>query len=320
MSLFKRLFSCSQGTHEPDLGRLVILPRENTPDPAHAYFICRHCKRRFSSHVPGNLPPMVPRASTSAEDIAAAIPASDKAELAKLDWWRAAWVKPPQIPMHGGPLDPTIPLPLPPGPWRCPATAVGDHFRAPGVKMEVVYADDAPTGTPDRDRELRDGIARTDVLLVELRQAAEAWGDRQQLKDRVFSSMAEMVAQLGTCCRLKVGCVLLTAEGRVAGVGYNGAGAGMPHCESDHCNETCRCIRTVHAEENALHACSGAPHTAYVTAEPCLACTKSLLMAGVRRVVYLKPYTSIAEAERTARQEWIDHYQVRWTQAQHLHS
>lgn len=137
---------------------------------------------------------------------------------------------------------------------------------------------------------------------------------RQDLKDFTYGQIALQIAGLGTCCRLKVGCVLLTEEGRVAGMGYNGAGPGMPHCNENHCNENCRCIRTVHAEQNALNASSGKPYTAYVTHEPCLNCTKELALAGVRRVVFLKPYSSIAPAERDARQEWLNHYNIAWEQ------
>ena len=135
---------------------------------------------------------------------------------------------------------------------------------------------------------------------------------RQDLKDEVYLNMAKEVSRLGTCLRLKVGCVLLSEEGKVVGTWYNGAGPGMPHCECDHCNSSCRCVRTLHAEKNSLSNKSGKPYTAYVTAEPCLDCLKSLASEGVRRVVFLNPYTSIAENERIARQEWIDFYNISW--------
>lgn len=144
--------------------------------------------------------------------------------------------------------------------------------------------------------------------------ASEDHVARQKVKDQVFAGMAKMISLLGTCCRLKVGCILLTEEGRLSGGGYNGAGPGMPHCESLTCNEHCRCARTVHAEVNALSYCTGVPYVAYVTAEPCCACAKELILAGVRRVIYLNPYTSISTEERLARQEWIDHYNVTWEQ------
>lgn len=137
---------------------------------------------------------------------------------------------------------------------------------------------------------------------------------RSNLKDDVYLRVAETISELGTCCRLKVACVLMTKEGRGAGWGYNGAGPGMPHCRPDGCNAECRCGRTMHAEQNALLNCSDAPYTAYVTHEPCLGCTKELAVAGVRRVVFRHPYTSISEKERWDRQEWIDHYGIEWIQ------
>jgi len=55
------------------------------------------------------------------------------------------------------------------------------------------------------------------------------------------------------------------------------------------------CVRTIHAEQNAINQCAkygvnteGA--TAYVTHQPCLNCTKSLIQAGIKRIVYTHPY------------------------------
>ena len=161
-----------------------------------------------------------------------------------------------------------------------------------------------------------EAIARVNASLVELRKAAEDWG-RRQLKDQVFCHVAETVAQLATCCRLKVGCVLLTEEGKLCGQGYNGAGPGMPHCSPDGCNPSCRCRRTRHAEKNALSSLTGTPFTAYtafLTHEPCCDCAKDLIAEGVRRVVYVSPYNSMPQDERDARQEWIDFYNVKWEQ------
>jgi ribA/ribD-fused uncharacterized protein len=138
--------------------------------------------------------------------------------------------------------------------------------------------------------------------------------DRQALKDRIFCHVAETVAELATCCRLKVGCFLLTKEGRLCGQGYNGAGPGMPHCDPAHCNANCRCRRTRHAEKNALSNRAGTPYTAYLTHEPCCDCAKDLIAEGVRRVVYVNSYNSMPPEEWAARQEWIDFYQVRWEQ------
>jgi hypothetical protein len=70
-------------------------------------------------------------------------------------------------------------------------------------------------------------------------------------------------------------------------------------------------LRCAHAEENAVANASDTPYRAYVTHEPCGACTRKLLQAGVREIFYTKPYTSMPEDERAARQEWLDHYGVR---------
>lgn len=137
---------------------------------------------------------------------------------------------------------------------------------------------------------------------------------RAKLKDEVFLVMAKELSRLGTCCRLKVGCILLRPDGGIASGGFNGALPGMPHCNSETCNSNSRCLHTSHAEENALSFCAGEISTAYVTHEPCLVCTRQLVRRGVRRVVFSRPYTSIAEQERSERSAIIDFHQVSWEQ------
>jgi len=136
--------------------------------------------------------------------------------------------------------------------------------------------------------------------------------ERSQLKDDVFLRMALELSRLGTCCRLKVGCVLLRPDGGIASGGYNGALPGMPHCTPETCGPGMRCLHTSHAEENALGFCDGPIGTAYVTDEPCLTCTRSLVRRGIRRVVFLRPYTSIAEQERQERAAILGHFGVEW--------
>lgn len=139
---------------------------------------------------------------------------------------------------------------------------------------------------------------------------------RQELKDKAYLKIASELATLGTCLRLKVGCLLLSEEGRVVAAGYNGSGPGMLHCHPDTCGPEHRCLRCSHAEENAVANMSGRPHTAYVTHEPCGACTRKLILAGVRRIVFSKPYTSMSEEEKQARLEWIYHYEVKLEQCE----
>ena len=135
---------------------------------------------------------------------------------------------------------------------------------------------------------------------------------RGDLKDDVFLRMAVELSRLGTCCRLKVGCVLLRPDGGIASGGYNGALPGMPHCTPETCGAGQRCLHTSHAEENALGFCDGLVAVAYVTDEPCLTCTRALVRRGIRRVVFLRPYQSIAEQERQERDAILAHFGIQW--------
>ena len=131
----------------------------------------------------------------------------------------------------------------------------------------------------------------------------------------IFMQMASYLSALGTCCRLRVGCILLRSDGGIASGGYNGSLPGMEHCTPKICNPSQRCLHTSHAEENALGFCSGNVSVAYITAEPCLTCTRMLARRGVKRVVFAHPYTSISEQEAMERQQIIDHYQISWEKA-----
>ena len=113
--------------------------------------------------------------------------------------------------------------------------------------------------------------------------------------DEYFLQIAFTVAQRSTCDRAHVGCVLVR-DRRILTTGYNGAPAGLPHCdEIGHLLVDGHCVRTLHAEQNALiqaalHGVGTEGATAYVTHQPCLTCAKMLINAGVRRVVYAGNY------------------------------
>jgi dCMP deaminase len=110
-------------------------------------------------------------------------------------------------------------------------------------------------------------------------------------------SVVTSIAQRGTCERLQVGAVL-ALEGRILSTGYNGAPAGLPHCLAVGCEidpDTHRCVRTVHAEANAIAwaARYGVPvkgSDLYCTDAPCLDCAKLLINAGIQRVYYKRDY------------------------------
>lgn len=141
----------------------------------------------------------------------------------------------------------------------------------------------------------------------------EHFNPRSLLKHNVFLKMAIELSSLGTCCRLKVGCILLRSDGSIASCGYNGALPGMPHCNPKTCNENQRCLHTSHAEENALNFCDGQIMTAYITDEPCLTCTRALARRGIRKVFFVRSYKSIAPQECQERDAIIKHYQIQWT-------
>ncbi len=103
------------------------------------------------------------------------------------------------------------------------------------------------------------------------------------------------VALRSTCDRARVGAIIVK-DRRILTTGYNGAPAGLPHCdEIGHLMIGGHCVRTLHAEQNAIiqaayHGVSVADSTIYVTHQPCLTCAKMIINAGIKRVVYAGHY------------------------------
>lgn len=113
--------------------------------------------------------------------------------------------------------------------------------------------------------------------------------------DRTFMDHAFVAARRGTCPRKQVGAVVVD-NNRVIASGYNGSVVGMAHCVDVGCDMVDgHCVRTVHAEMNALcqAATSGvsiAGATVYTTASPCWECFRVLVNAGVHRFVFAEVY------------------------------
>jgi len=113
--------------------------------------------------------------------------------------------------------------------------------------------------------------------------------------DEYFLKMAMLVSERATCPRMHVGCVLVKDK-QILSTGYNGSLPNQEHCHEVGCMiEDNHCIRTIHAEMNALLQCAahgtttqGA--TAYVTNLPCTNCTKVLISAGIKEVVVFSDY------------------------------
>lgn len=104
--------------------------------------------------------------------------------------------------------------------------------------------------------------------------------------------MAKTWSELSHCNRKKVGA-LIVKDGMIISDGYNGTPSGFDNCcENDH-GETHWYV--LHAEANAIlkvaksnHNCEGA--TLYLTLSPCKECSKLVVQAGIRRIVYMMDY------------------------------
>ena len=116
-------------------------------------------------------------------------------------------------------------------------------------------------------------------------------------------TIAEMVAKRSTCLRRHVGAILVKDK-RILATGYNGAPAGLKHCEEVGCirqnasipsGERHELCRGLHAEQNAIiqaayHGISIAGSTLYCTNKPCVICSKMLINAGIGKIFYEQGY------------------------------
>lgn len=104
-------------------------------------------------------------------------------------------------------------------------------------------------------------------------------------------NIAREVATRSTCDRKFVGAVVVRDRSILA-TGYNGSIRGLHHCdEKGHLMEDGHCVRTVHAEANAIVQAArngvrieGA--SIYVTASPCWGCFRLIANAGISRIVF----------------------------------
>ena len=106
-----------------------------------------------------------------------------------------------------------------------------------------------------------------------------------------FMNIAKEVATRSTCDRKYVGAVIVR-EKTILSTGYNGSIKGLPHCdEAGHEMVDDHCIRTTHAEANAIvqAAKNGVEinqSEIYVTASPCYNCFKLIANAGIKTIYY----------------------------------
>ncbi|MBN1850900.1 MAG: cytidine/deoxycytidylate deaminase family protein [Deltaproteobacteria bacterium] len=118
-----------------------------------------------------------------------------------------------------------------------------------------------------------------------------------------FMSITELVAKRATCLRRRVGAILVKDK-RILATGYNGAPAGLSHCETVGClrensaipsGERHELCRGLHAEQNAIiqaanHGISIKDSILYCTNKPCVICTKMIINAGIKKIYFQEGY------------------------------
>ena len=134
-----------------------------------------------------------------------------------------------------------------------------------------------------------------------------------------FMNIAVEVATRSTCDRKHVGAVIVKDK-TILSTGYNGSIKGLPHCdEAGHEMVAGHCVRTTHAEANAI--VQGAKNGVkinhaeiYITASPCYNCFKLIANAGIKSIYFLEFYREERIIEH-AREAGIELIQLEETAA-----
>jgi dCMP deaminase len=133
--------------------------------------------------------------------------------------------------------------------------------------------------------------------------------------DEYFMEVAASISKRATCDRGRSGCVI-ARENQILATGYVGAPAGLPHCDEvghqmrkvlhEDGSVSQHCVRTVHAEQNAI--CQAAKRgvaiagaTLYCRMTPCRTCAMMIINCGIVRVVAERRYHDGAESEEMFR-------------------
>jgi dCMP deaminase len=121
--------------------------------------------------------------------------------------------------------------------------------------------------------------------------------------DEYFMSLLDVIKTRSTCLRRQVAAVIVRDK-KIIATGYNGAPKGVFHCEQVGClrdqlkipsGERHELCRGIHAEQNAIiqasvHGVSIEGSDIYITHSPCILCSKMLINAGIKRIVYQGDY------------------------------
>ena len=138
--------------------------------------------------------------------------------------------------------------------------------------------------------------------------------------DDYFMEVAEAISKRATCDRGRSGCVI-ARDKQILVTGYVGSPPGFPHCDETghqlkkmtHENGTVteHCVRTVHAEQNAV--CQAAKMgisirgaTLYCRMTPCRTCAMLVISCGIIRIVCERKYHAGGESEELFKQAGIE--------------
>lgn len=131
--------------------------------------------------------------------------------------------------------------------------------------------------------------------------------DKQIVLDKRYLRMARIWAENSYCIRRKVGAILVKDQ-MIISDGYNGTPAGFENVCEDESGATKPYV--LHAEANAITKVARSGNssdgsTLYVTASPCVECSKLIIQAGIKRVVFNEMYR-IADGLDLLRRAGVD--------------
>ena len=117
--------------------------------------------------------------------------------------------------------------------------------------------------------------------------------------DKAYLRIAKEWSKLSYCKRKQVGAIIVR-DRMIISDGYNGTPSGFENCCEDEDGLTKWYV--LHAEANAIskvarstQSCEGA--TLYITLSPCKDCSKLILQAGIKRIVYISQYKDLSGLE-----------------------
>jgi hypothetical protein len=116
--------------------------------------------------------------------------------------------------------------------------------------------------------------------------------DKKDTLDHRYLRMALIWAENSYCIRRQVGA-LIVKDKMIISDGFNGTPSGFENMCEDEDGNTIPYV--LHAEANAITKIARSGNnsdgaTLYVTDEPCIECSKLIIQAGIRRVVYAREY------------------------------